>query len=180
MIDLEKVGHARDYIEKLANGINPINNNAVAETDVINNVHISRCHFYVSDLLRQIIENKGICNNKTKKLPFNITAEEISRFNFSQEPIPISEIVKRINLLIDTEVYEKLKYKTVADWLIKIGLLKEMTDAGGKTVKRSTAQGNEIGIVEENRIGHYGQYTVVIYNREAQQFIIDNISAFIR
>ena len=82
--------------------------------------------------------------------------------------------------MIDIEVYEKLKYKTVADWLIKIGLLKEMTDAGGKSVKRSTAQGNEIGIVDENRIGHYGQYTVVIYNREAQQFIIDNISAFIK
>ena len=131
-------------------------------------------------MLRQIIENKGISNNKTKKLPFNITDEEISRFNFSQEPIPISEIVKRINLLIDTEVYEKLKYKTVADWLIKIGFLKEATDAGGKTVKRSTAQGNEIGIVDENRIGRYGQYTVVIYNREAQQFIIDNISAFIK
>lgn len=177
MIDLEKVGHARDYIEKLANGINPIDNTSVDENDIINNIHISRCLFYVSDLLRQIIENKGI--SKTKKLPFSITDEELSRFSFSQEPIPISEIVKRINSLIDTAVYEKLKYKTVADWLLKTGFLKETTDAVGKNVKRSTEQGIDIGIVDEKRMGQYGAYTVVTYNREAQQFIIDNISAFV-
>ena len=54
----------------------------------------------------------------------------------------------------------------------------EQTDIDGKTVKRPTDKGRGLGISVENRIGMSGnRYTVVVYNQEAQQFIVDNIEA---
>ena len=55
MTELEKMQRAKMYIDKLANGINPIDDAAAPENDVINNVRLSRCFFYVSDILRQVI-----------------------------------------------------------------------------------------------------------------------------
>ena len=66
MAELEKIAYAKNYIEKLANGINPVTNQAIPDADVINNVKISRCLFYVSDLLRQVVENGGISQSKAK------------------------------------------------------------------------------------------------------------------
>lgn len=52
MTELEKIAYAKTYIEKLANGINPLTDQPVPDSDSINNVRISRCLFYVSDILR--------------------------------------------------------------------------------------------------------------------------------
>ena len=46
-------------------------------------------------------------------------------------------------------------------------------------VKCPTANGKEIGILLEERQGQYGSYYVTLYNREAQQFIVDNIDAIL-
>ena len=37
----------------------------------------------------------------------------------------------------------------------------------------------ELGISTEERNGVIGNYTAVVYNRQAQQFIVDNIDAII-
>ena len=59
MEDMELLTRAKTYIDKLANGINPITDEYVDESVVVNNVRISRCFFYVSDVLRRVIENGG-------------------------------------------------------------------------------------------------------------------------
>ena len=59
MTELEKLEYAKTFIDKLASGINPIDNSPIPEGEVANNVRISRCFFYVSDILRQVIENGG-------------------------------------------------------------------------------------------------------------------------
>ena len=38
MTEIEKLQHAREYISKLANGIDPLTNQAVPGNDIINNV----------------------------------------------------------------------------------------------------------------------------------------------
>ena len=50
-IDQKKLSVATDWISKLANGINPIDGSVLPDSDVVNNVHISRCLFFVSNLL---------------------------------------------------------------------------------------------------------------------------------
>lgn len=56
MNDNQKLLKAKSYLDKLANGINPVTNEIVPESDTINNIHISRCLFYISDVLRNVIE----------------------------------------------------------------------------------------------------------------------------
>ena len=177
MTELEKIAYAKSYIEKLANGINPLTNQEVPESDIINNVKISRCLFYVSDLLRQVVENKGISQskNKSSKVPFQLDYESREKFEYSELPIPISEIERRINALIQPEEMKKLTYKQIADWLMETGFLKLVVKDDGKTVRRPTDQGIDIGISTEERQSLRGPYTVVVYNRSAQQFILEPV-----
>ena len=46
-MNLELLKHAKEYIEKMANGINPLTGEIVPDNDLINNIRISRCLFYV-------------------------------------------------------------------------------------------------------------------------------------
>ena len=88
MTELEKIAYAKSFIDKLANGINPIDDQPVAEYDVVNNVRLTRCFFYVSDILRQVIENGGITPPKKKaKSSFGITQEQLAQYPYSQLPI---------------------------------------------------------------------------------------------
>ncbi len=180
MTELEIMQRAKAYIDQLANGINPIDGTCVADSDVINNVRISRCLFYVSDILKRVIDNGGsIGKKKVAKGPFFLPSEAAKGFRFSKTPITVSEIVKHINSLADSERCCQLKLTSVTTWLIEIGALEVITTADGKNTKLPTERGTELGILTEKRMGQRGEYTVVVYNIEAQRFIIDNIEAII-
>ena len=180
MTESEIMERAKMYIDKLANGVNPLDDTTLSEDDIVNNVRIARCLFYVSGILGQVIANGGtVAKKKSKKESFNISFENIQKFPFSDTPIPISEIAKRINELNANDNMKKISYKHLTDWLIGIEMLSLSTDSEGKTVKRPTAHGIEIGITTELRHSVSGDYIVVLYNRNAQQFIIDNIDSVI-
>lgn len=42
---------------KMANGINPLTGESVPDNDLINNIRISRCLFYVNNILGEVLEN---------------------------------------------------------------------------------------------------------------------------
>ena len=180
MTELETLERAKMYMEKLANGINPIDGSVIPDEDVVNNVRLSRCFFYVSDVLRQVIENGGVTpQKKIKKEPFSLTVEQREAFDFSAVPIPISEISKRINRLSTNENMSTLSYAVIRDWLMSLGMLEHALDGNGKNVARPTPQGESTGIALEARNGANGPYFVVVYNLAAQHFILDNLDAII-
>ncbi|MDO4474905.1 MAG: hypothetical protein Q4B75_09685 [Eubacteriales bacterium] len=180
MTELETLERARMYMEKLANGINPIDGSVIPDEDIVNNVRLSRCFFYVSDVLRQVIENGGVTpQKKIKKEPFSLTVEQREAFDFSAVPIPISEISKRINMLSTNENMSTLSYAAIRDWLMSLGMLEHALDGNGKNVVHPTPQGESIGIALEARNGANGPYYVVVYNLAAQHFILDNLDAII-
>lgn len=180
MTELETLERARMYMEKLANGINPIDGKPVPDDDVINQVRLSRCFFYVADVLRKVIENGGAePRKKQKKEPFALPVEKRSEFAYSAAPIAISEISKRINALIDSEQMLSLSYRAIRAWLSSLGMLEETLDGNGKTTMRPTRQGEALGIRVETRQGLNGPYFVVVYDFAAQQFILDNLDAVV-
>lgn len=180
MTELETLERAKMYMEKLANGINPIDGSVIPDEDIVNNVRLSRCFFYVSDVLRQVIENGGVTpQKKIKKEPFSLTIEQRETFECSTVPIPISEISKRINTLSTNENMSTLSYAVIRDWLTLLGMLEYALDGNGKNVVRPTPQGENIGIALEARNGANGPYFVVVYNLVAQHFILDNLDAII-
>lgn len=180
MNEIETIARAKMYIDKLANGINPIDDMPVGESDVVNNVRISRCFFYISDVLRQIIDNGGITPPKAvKKEKFYITSEALEAYQFSETAVPVSKIAESINAFIDETYMKKVSHKNINDWLISLGLLSVVTTPDGKNTKRPTERGTELGIFTEHRIGQRGEYDVNLYNINAQRFVIDNIDALV-
>lgn len=180
MTELEKIAYAKSFIDKLADGINPLDDSPVPDGDIVNNVRLSRCFFYVSDILRQVIENGGVSAQKVKnqkKLPFALTDEQRSEIRISPRPITVSDIADYLNSLVDTETMTKISSSTITNWLVHLGLLEIVERADGKKSKLPTEEGRGIGIITEDRLGQYGTYRVVLYSPESQQFIYDNIEA---
>ncbi len=180
MTELEKIAYAKSFIDKLANGINPLDDSPVAEYDVVNNVRLKKCFSFVSDVLRQVIENGGTAPKAGgKKAPFSLTPEQLSRFEFSNLPIPVTEIARRINALVDADAKEKLSYNYITSWLVSIGALAVEFDADGTKHKVPTEYGKRLGISPETRTWEQREYQAVVYNRDAQAFIIDNMNAIL-
>lgn len=183
MTELEKLQRAKMYIDKMANGINPIDDKPFADDDAINHVRISRCLFYVSDVLNQVIANNGVVGKtkktKSPKVPFALSLEAIKKFTPSEIPMSVKEISDRLNEMVDLEKCKKISSNTINNWLVEINLLEIQFSSEGKKTKRPTQQGNDLGIFVEDRMGMYGPYSIVLYNAHAQQFIVDNIDAII-
>lgn len=179
MTELEKMARAKMYMEKLAKGIDPIDDTEIPEGDTVNNARLSRCFLYVADVLSQVIDAGGVnapAVKKTKKEAFSITAEQAAGFEFSRSPITVSEIVKRINGIIDAETVKGVSAAKVMTWLESIGAVKSELDTEGKKHRRPTENGVQLGITTERRTGMYGkEYTAVVFDRDAQQFVLDNI-----
>ena len=185
MTEHDKLKYAKTYIDKLANGINPLDNTQIPEHDIVNNVHISRCLFYISNILHQIIESENMLQpraapKKSNKAEFFVTEQQKAMLQCSDNAVSVSEIANYINTLIDSDVMKRLSANTINQWLIKIGLLETIMLPNGKKRKMPTARGHEFGIFTEERIGRYGtNYAVVLFSPSAQQFVFDNLDAFI-
>ncbi len=181
MTEMEITIRAKDYVDKLANGVNPITDMPVTENDCVNNIRISRCLFYVSDLLRQIIANGGVVRRGSNKRPFSITEEELTNFNYSHTPLYLSEIVRRINTLTNTSNMKKLSYNDVMNYLIDEGYMEYAIQDDGKRCKQPTANGREIGIWQETKESKYGKssYIAITYDSNAQEFIIINMPSIL-
>ncbi len=171
-IDKSKVLVAIDWIKKLANGINPIDGSAISDSDIVNNVHISRCLFYVADLLDNVINRKA-SSAKRYDLEFNLTPEDISRIEITDKST-ISVFVREINKVLPNNM-KPLPVPLLTNWLVRIGYLEEVPKGDGHMTRIPSNQGRSIGITVEQKSGINGEYTSVVYNANAQRFILNNL-----
>ena len=184
MTELEKIEYAKSFIDRLANGINPLDDTPIPEDDLANHVRLSRCFFYVSSILQKEIDRerrKLPKPPKQGKTPFSITQEQLQRFEYSPYPITVPAMGKKINWLVRDEIeekrMEKFSYRKIHDWLHDIGMIAWREWLGEKKKRFPTAEGEAIGL--ELRIWeNYGRKAPVIYlTEEAQHFIIDHMDA---
>jgi len=180
--ELEKLQRAKAYMDMLAGGVDPISGREVDGDSVLNNVRLSRCFFYVSDILRQVIENGGAVQKTAPKQsglpPFALPEEARAKIEISSGTVMISHFAERINSLIDTDTMRKLKPTAFTAWLSENGYLYEET-INDKKRKKPTATGIGIGISSEVREGQYGAYTATLYNENAQRFLVDHLDEII-
>lgn len=184
MTDLEIMQRAKHYIDSLANGMDPLTGKPVKEDDVINQVRISRCLFYVSGILQKVIDNGGAVQKqkipRSKRAPFSITPEQIAMLKPHTATMSASRIAGVINELIDPEKMQKLKTTDLTGWLLSVGMLTDVENGNGKKRKSPTPDGEMLGMKEISFVNEQGvrtQYTV--YDKNAQQFIFDNLEAII-
>lgn len=180
MTELETMKRAKSYIDMLANGIDPLTGEIINDDSVINNVRISRCLFYVSDVLQQIIDNGGRPERKTARQgePFAITPEQADEIAISEDPVTISVFTKRINE-VAAENVKPLSAVTITNWLYENGYLTEEI-SGGKKRRISTAKGCTIGIETIDSVSRDGiPYKKNIYTEAGQRFLVENLNRII-
>lgn len=173
--ELDKLNRAKEYLEALAEGVDPLTGEEMAQDTVLNNVRLSRCFFYVADILRQVIDNGGTVSRPGSQRPFHITPEEISRVAISDNPVPVSIIVKAVNDAVADPGRKKLSVITVTNWLVKQGYLNEQETEPGKHRKALTQKSAMIGMTSEMRKGARGAYEIMLYDSNAQRFLLDNM-----
>ena len=179
-MEKERYEAAKRCIDSLANGLDPYTKEPLPRDSVLNDVNVVRVLFIASDALRRVIEGDIEKAKKVKKSDFAINDEQLANFAYSDKPIPITEIVKRLSDLTDIENMAKPKYKTIRDWLEQKGFLEIETDDEGKNKWLPTDEGMEMGITFESRVSAYGKpYKVTLYNNDAQHFIIDNLQGIL-
>ncbi len=179
MTELEILERAQMYINKMANGINPITDEQVNDDDTLNNVRVSRCLFYVSNVLDNVIKSKSK-PSKSKKEIFSITSEDLEKYQYSEYPVYISEITSQLNSINSNKNTKRLSAACINRWISSIGLIEEQTDNNGRTIKVPTESGIQKGIIQEQRISVNGTpYISLSYNNNMQKFIIENIQEII-
>ncbi len=184
MTELERIAYAKSFIDKLANGINPLDDTPIPDGDIANHIRLSRCFFYVSGILQKEIDRERRKETKTKKagrLPFTITQEQLEKFEYSSMPISVSAMGKKINWLVREDIeemkIEKFSYRKINYWLHDIGMIEWREWNNGKRKRFPTAEGEAIGLVLEIW-ENYGRKSPVIYlSEETQHFIVDNFEA---
>ncbi len=122
------------------------------------------------------LNNITSTRRNSHRVPLRLSSEKILNFEFSSDdPIPITEISRRINALTTDAQGTILSYKDIAAWLLDEGYLEDSHSEEDNLKRRPTLMGNQIGIELELRNGKNGEYKVVVYTYDAQKFIIDHL-----
>ena len=179
MTELETMQRAKMYLDKLAQGIDPITNQEVPEDSVLNNVRLARCFFYVSDVLGKVIDNGGMIGGKPKLQAFTISADQLARVQISQELVRVTQLVDMISEAVDNPQMKKLSTTTITNWLMERGFLEKQIGADGKSRRVPTHNGLMLGLSTETRQGQYGEYQAVFYNSAAQRFVLDHLPSIL-
>lgn len=177
MTELETMQRAKMYLDKLARGIDPITGREIGNDSVLNNVRISRCLFYVSGVLEQVIANGGAIGEKA---PFTITREQMSGIPISDQPIRISEFAENISRAAGDPSRKKLKATDITNWLLAKGYLQKELGPDGKQRRVPTELGIRSGITGQLIQGQNGPYVSVSYNAYAQRMILDHLEEMLK
>ena len=178
MTELDKIKRAEMYLRKMAEGINPLTDEYVGEDDMINNVRITRCLYYVSDILQQVIANGGVVGaqvkqKKQKRSDFYITDEQHAMLVPFEQPAFAKDIVEKINEVTADNNCKKFAARWIGEYFVSIGMIEVIDNS-----KIATDAGKDFGIQTEKRRSMYGkELWVNKYSPDAQRFIIDNLEA---
>ena len=109
MTEHEKMQREKMCIDKPANGVDPQTDAEITNNCTRNRVCFGRCQFYVSEVLGKVIDNGGEVGKKKsepkpKLSPFEITVEQATMGEISEQPVGVAIIAKRINEVIDENV----------------------------------------------------------------------------
>ncbi len=187
MTEIDILKHAKEYLDKLAEGIDPLTGAVVSDTDVVRQTRISRCLTYVSDVLGRVIARGGLemlppvnLPVKKQRLPaFTITKNALEQVMILSTPVTITEFGKTINAQIDPECMEKLKTASLLEYLEKHGFLEMRQLPNGKSARQPTQIGLQLGIGLEERQGAEGPYTATVYDARAQSFLLKHMDEIV-
>ena len=172
----EKLEVAIKYVERIADGCNPVNNVPLENDDILNNPNIIRCMYFIKDVLEEVRRNGGMIggrNGKEPRLPF--PTEILDKFTYSEDK-SITHVLNQIYEPIADMNVKKVSVTKVTDTLKEEGYLMDAPNPEtGKTRKVPSVKGKEIGIYIVEREYNGRMYESVTYNHNAQEYVVNLI-----
>lgn len=180
-IDLTKLEVAITYVERMAEGNNPVKNIPAEEDSVLNDPNVVRCMYFVRDVLKQVRDNGGKIGGRVSrsvKNPFPF--ECLSKFAY-QEDKSISNFLAQVKLLAEDPNVKGISTTSITGWLKQMDyLVDEYDQLENQKKTKTTAKGEEFGLYMESRVSARGQeYNVIMYSRKAQEFLVQHMEAIL-
>lgn len=179
-IDMSRLDVAIKYIQRIADGCNPVSNEPVEDDAVLNDPNVIRCMFFVKDVLEEVRRSNGVTGSKRAKprkepFPFEI----LKHFQY-QEDKTISHLLDQIHAPAEGLDIKRISPQTITGWLKTAGYLTvEYCQEVRKESTLPTQKGRDLGIYTEVRTYGANSYVTVIYNRQAQEFLVMNFEAIV-
>ena len=167
---------AQKYLEALGNGSDPLTGENLPEDTVLNRAEFARVFLNASSFISKHLEGQLISDDPRK--PFDPLEADLSAFRALNRPVSLSALVKNINSLFDPGSMKPLDFRQVRSWAIRSGLL-EKTEYNGKSRWTATKAGENIGISCVCRTYNDEDCLVTLYDKNAQQYIADNLPSII-
>lgn len=176
MEELLKLKRAREYMQALSEGVDPLSGLEIPEDDVANQVRLCRCFAYVASVLDKVIQNGGAVGGGPRIVArLGLTEEQKQAVELSGRPIGITELAKRILAAAGVDRMRGVSGVHMAAWLLEKGFLEEEFDDEGELQRVPSETGTALGITKIMRETTYGVKSMNLYSQEAQQFILDNL-----
>lgn len=178
-LEKEKIIKANEILNKMANGVNPVNGKPIDVDCFLHDPRMIRCLFFVQQVLDKVIDNEiNIGDRKPAK--FVITAEEKSRIKFPEEKIGINQFARCVNSVIDLNLSSKITGVQINKQLKKMGILGEEPLENGK--KRTVIKDDsyKYGIETEKRNYNGNEYDMVCFNDIGKKFLLDNLEKILQ
>lgn len=181
-VDLEKLEVAIKYIDRMAEGKNPVKNVAVEDDSVLNNPNVIRCMFFIKEILEAVQVNDGVIGGrkaKPSKTPFPY--ECLSEFQY-MEDTSIAHFMAQLKGLARDPNVRGIGTKPVTDWLKAKGYLVDILDRyTGKMRPQVTDAGIKLGLYMQDRTSMNGNaYQIIMYSQKAQEYIAANLETIVK
>jgi hypothetical protein len=175
--DIEKLYKMRDYSDQLSKGIDPTSGIAFPDDSIMNISKIKNHNKEVCKLIDSIIIAASRRTTvEARKIPFFMLKEAKEKFQYFEEyPVTISMLCNRLNECVMNGM-SKVRPMVITRGLTNLGYLEEISQEGEESFKVPTESGLMIGISKERKKNQYGnEYSVNLYDLQAQEFVITNI-----
>ena len=175
MKDINKIEQAKSMLEKLANGIDPLTNEALDRKCVVCNEDIVSCLEVALEALDEqmdVIRERSGSDRKQGRKAFFITDSQFRKLSLNNGECKVSDIAKEINRVTAENGTNIMQAVWINNWLESVGML--FRNSEGNRV--ATNSGEEIGIksVLEHTANVPDNYTNY-YSLHAQTYIYDHL-----
>ena len=85
--DSKKLETSIEYVKRMAEGRNPVNNELLEYDSVLNNSNVIRCLYFIEDVLKEVQKSNGKIGTKSKRQLFPL--EHLNNYRY-QKNVPIS------------------------------------------------------------------------------------------
>jgi hypothetical protein len=173
-LEKEKIAKAKEFVQKMAGGINPLNGEQIENDSVLNDPRMVRCLYFIQDVLQAAIDGQLRTGNVMPE-DFVITSDEKAKVQFPQGRIGVNEFARCVNKVIDLNKSKKLTGVELNRKLKKMGVLSEEMLDNGKKRTALSEKSHEYGIDTEKRHFNGNEYEMVLFNEAGKKFLLDNL-----